>query len=111
MKTLLTTKGYVIQTKAEYDKSLQDAKGAGQKEAAPDGNQPQKTATKVVVNVTEGMTSIDVGRMLVGANIVQDAFGFSKDIENRGLQNKLHPGTFVVDSDMPIDQVISTIFK
>jgi hypothetical protein len=57
------------------------------------------------------MTSIDVGNILVRANLVPNAFTFSKDIEKKGLENKLRPGVFVVDSQMSYDQVISTIFK
>ena len=111
MKNKLETKGYVIQTKAEYDKIINDAKASVEKQASPDDNNPAKTVTKVIVNVSDGMTSIDVGKTLVQANLVQDAFAFSKDIEQKGLENKLRPGVYVVDSEMTLDQVISTIFK
>ena len=111
MKNKLETKGYVIQTKAEYDKIINDAKASVEKQASPDDNNPAKTVTKVIVNVSDGMTSIDVGKTLVQANLVQDAFTFSKDIEQKGLENKLRPGVYVVDSEMTLDQVISTIFK
>ncbi|WHY75395.1 aminodeoxychorismate lyase [Neobacillus sp. WH10] len=111
MKNKLEKKGYVIQTKDEYDKVMKDAKASAEKQASPDDNKPAKTVTKVIVNVSDGMTSIDVGRTLVQANLVQDAFAFSKDIEQKGLENKLRPGVYVVDSEMTLDQVISTIFK
>lgn len=109
MKKQLVSAGYIVQTKAEYDKSLQDA--AAPKPASGEQSTTAKAVTKVIVNVSEGMTSIDVGRMLVKAGIIQDAFQFSKDIENKGLMNKLRPGVFVVDSEMSYDQVITTIFK
>lgn len=110
MKSKLATAGYVVQTKADYDKSLNDAKAAAQKSAAPDNSQQQKPVTKVIVNVSEGMTSIDVGNTLQSAGLIQNAFDFSKDIENKGLENNLHPGTYNVDSSMSYDQIVSTIF-
>ncbi len=111
MKDQLATKGYIIQTKAEYDKNIQAAKASEQKQASPEDNQSAKQVTRVIVNVSEGMTSIDVGNMLEQAKIVPNAFDFSKDIEQKGLENKLRPGVFVVDSEMTYDQVVSTIFK
>ncbi|MDQ0200203.1 aminodeoxychorismate lyase [Neobacillus ginsengisoli] len=111
MKNTLVSKGYIVQTIAEFDKKMKDAKGADQKQAAPADNQSNKAVTKVILNVSDGMTSIDVGNMLVRANLVPNAFNFSKDIEKKGLENKLRPGVFVVDSNMSYDQVVSTIFK
>ncbi|MDQ1145750.1 cell division protein YceG involved in septum cleavage [Bacillus sp. SORGH_AS 510] len=100
MEQKLVAKGYVVQKKADYEKSL---KAANEKTA--------KTVTKVTINVTEGMTSIDVGNILVPSGIVSNAFEFSKTIEQRGLSNKLRPGTYVVDTEMSFDQVVATIFK
>jgi cell division protein YceG involved in septum cleavage len=107
MKNKLESSGYVIQTKAEYDKNMK----AAQKPASPADNKSDKSVTRVILNVSNGMTSIDVGNILVRANLVPNAFTFSKDIEKKGLENKLRPGVFVVDSQMSYDQVISTIFK
>ncbi|WP_223590665.1 endolytic transglycosylase MltG [Neobacillus bataviensis] len=111
MKEKLAAAGYVIQTKAEYDKSVKDAKTATQKQTPAEDAKSTKAVTKLIVNVSEGMTSIDVGNMLVKAGLVPNAFNFSKDIEKRGLMNKLRPGTFVVDSNMTYDQIVGTIFK
>lgn len=111
MKNKLAAAGYVVQTKAEYDKNLNDAKAAAQKAAPADDNKSKKTVYRVVLNVANGMTSINVGRALEKAKIIDDAFKFSKDIEKKNLENRLRPGTFVVDSDMSYDKVISTIFK
>lgn len=74
-------------------------------------NSVSADVTKVVLYVTQGMTSIDVGNMLKQANMIPNAFTFSKDVEKRGLENHLRPGIFVVDSEMTYDQVILTIFK
>lgn len=111
MKTQLQAEGYVVQTKAENDKQVQDAKASVQAKAAPAAADTTKPVTRVVVNVTDGMTSIDIGRVLAAANIVKNAFDFSKDIEAKKLENKLKPGVFVVDSKMTYDQVVATIFK
>ncbi|MEZ0116300.1 UNVERIFIED_ORG: mannitol-specific phosphotransferase system IIBC component [Heyndrickxia coagulans] len=105
MKDKLEHAGYVVQTKAAYDKDLADAKSSAEKSVKT------KTVNRVVFQVTDGMTSIDVGRLLEKANIVDDAFKFSKDVEKKGIENHLRPGTYVVDSTMSYDKVISTIFK
>lgn len=111
MKNKLAAAGYVVQTKTDYDKNLNDAKAAAQKATPAEDNKSKKTVYRVVLNVANGMTSIDVGRALEKAKIIDNAFQFSKDIEKKGIENKLRPGTFVVDSDMSRDQIISTIFK
>jgi cell division protein YceG involved in septum cleavage len=107
----LASKGYVVQTKDQYDKNLKDAKASGEKQDSSKDNETTKNVTRVIINVSDGMTSIDVGNMLETAKMIPNAFDFSNDIEKKGLQNNLRPGVFVVDSEMTIDQVISTIFK
>jgi hypothetical protein len=111
MKKKLVTKGYVVQTKDEYDKNMKAAKAAEQKQAPAENSKSNKNVTKVVVNVSEGMTSIDVANMLVKANLIPNALHFSQDIEKKGLDRNLRPGVYVVDSEMTSDQVIDTIFK
>lgn len=106
MKDKLSAAGYIVQTKAEYDKNIAASK---QKQGAPAVN--KTVVTRVIVNVSDGMTSIDVGRVLENAKIIPNAFNFSKDIEKKGLEKKLRPGTFVVDSGMSYDQIVTTIFK
>jgi hypothetical protein len=110
MKSKLVSAGYIVQTKAEYDKKINDAKSSAQKGATADKNS-NSSITRVIINVADGMTSIDVGRILESAKIVPNAFNFSKDIEGKGLENSLRPGIYEVDSSMSYDQVVSTIFK
>lgn len=107
----LVTNGYVVLTQAEYDKNMKDAKAVVPKQDSPEDNKSTKTVTRVVINVSNGMTSIDVGNMLEKAGMIPNAYNFTTDIEKKGLQNNLRQGVFVVDSDMSSDQVISTIFK
>lgn len=111
MKDKLISSGYVVQKKEEYEKNLKKVKKSDAKATAPSDGSENKVVFKAIVNVSQGMTSIDVGNILQKANIIPNAFKFSKDIESRGLENNLRPGTFVVDSQMPYDQIISTIFK
>ncbi|MEH7743674.1 aminodeoxychorismate lyase [Neobacillus drentensis] len=107
MKDKLLAAGYVVQPKAEYDQTLEAAKKA----ASTAANGSQKIAYRSVITVTQGMTSIDVGKMLEKAKIVPDDFKFSKDVEKKGVEKNLRPGTFVVDTEMTYDQIIATIFK
>lgn len=117
LKSELESLGYVVQTQEEYDKKLAEAaqsteKEQAEKEKADENAETEKTVTRVVINVSNGMTSIDVGRALEEAKLIdKDAFSFSKDIEARGLENKLKPGSYAVDSNMSYDEIISAIFK
>lgn len=135
MKTELTEKGYVIHTeeewqqqeaavtaaKADAEKAVKeaanakkaDAKKADAKKeteaAAPAGD--QKVVYKTVVNVSSGMTSIDVGRTLETAKIIPSALEFSQEVERRGLSSNLRPGIFEIESGMTVDQIIGIIFR
>src|SRR3954466_1416381 len=76
MKDKLVAKGYVVQTKDELEKILQAAKSS---ETTPaDSEEKDKAVTQVVVNVADGMTSIDVGNVLVQAQLIPDAFAFTQ---------------------------------
>ncbi|WP_045521586.1 aminodeoxychorismate lyase [Neobacillus niacini] len=108
MKEHLESAGYVVQTKDELEKTLQAAKNVETKPA--DSKEKDKPVTQVVVNVADGMTSIDVANVLVQASLIPDAFAFTQDIEARGLQNALRPGSYTVNSGMSYDQIIGTIF-
>ncbi|MEH7255220.1 aminodeoxychorismate lyase [Neobacillus niacini] len=109
MKEKLEVEGFVVQTKDELEKTLQAAKSS---ETTPiETEEKEKSVTQVVVNVANGMTSVDVANVLIQAQLIpDDAFAFTMDIESRGLQKALRPGSFVVDSGMSYDQIIGTIF-
>ncbi|GHH99087.1 aminodeoxychorismate lyase [Neobacillus kokaensis] len=111
MKDKLTAAGYVVQTKEDYDKNIETAKADGQKSAANDDG-GQKVVYRAVIGVSQGMTSIDVGKMLVKAKVIKgSAFQFSQAVEKKKVENKLRPGTYTVDSAMTRDEVIAAIFK
>ncbi|GAE24392.1 hypothetical protein JCM9140_310 [Halalkalibacter wakoensis JCM 9140] len=67
--------------------------------------------TKLILTVSTGMTSIDVGNALVKADMIENSMSFFNEVERRGVANSLRPGTFEITSEMTLDQIITTIFK
>jgi len=124
MKSSLTEKGFVVKTEEEW-KSQQAALESAQKAAqakpetpAPVDTPPaapaegEQVVYKTVVNVASGMTSIDVGRTLETAKVINiSAYDFSKEVENRGVEKYLKPGIFEIQSGMTVDEIIGTIFQ
>lgn len=106
----LTSKGYVIHTEDQWNKQLK-AMNEKQEEKASDKKDDGKVVYKTMLTVSTGMTSIDVGNALEQANIIKDGLDFYKEVEKRGLENELRPGTFDVESGMTTDEIISAIFK
>ncbi|MCA0149115.1 MULTISPECIES: endolytic transglycosylase MltG [Rossellomorea] len=106
----LTSKGYVIHTEDQWNKQLK-AMNENQEEKASDKKDDGKVVYKTMLTVSTGMTSIDVGNALEQANIIKDGLDFYKEVEKRGLENELRPGTFDVESGMTTDEIISAIFK
>ncbi len=122
----LTSKGYVVQTESEWNNELAAAKKTAEKDEAEkkeevekkDENdkkeQPeteQEVVYRTIINVTSGMTSIDVGKSLQHAKIIDDAFQFSKEVEKKGVATKMKLGIYEIDSSMTTDEIISIIFK
>ncbi len=79
----LVAKGYIVLPKAEYEKNFAAAKASGAKENSSEDNTPETTKTQVVLNVTNGMTSGDIGYLLRDAGMITDVFAFSTDIEKK----------------------------
>lgn len=125
MKEHLTDIGYVILSNEEWGKITGSEKVEGaestkgesanteqKNHSSQEGTTKQKTkVTLTTVSVAEGMTSIDVGKALQQAGYIDNAFNFTKIVEDRGLANKLRPGTYEVDSQMSIDQILAIFFK
>lgn len=109
----LTSNGFVIHTEDEWNKQLEAMNEKQEKKEADkqDENTDGKVIFKTMLTVSSGMTSIDVGNALEKANIIESGLDFYKEVENRGLENDLRPGTFEVESGMTTDEIISTIFK
>lgn len=116
MKTALTEKGYKVLTEVEYAEELAaaqiEAEESQQEAAAEETTEKAETIVyRTMVTVTQGMTSIDVGDALVSAKIIASRPEFVNLVEQKGLVQELRPGTFEVQSDMTLDQVIATIYK
>lgn len=114
MKDMLAAKGYVIFSEKEWKNQLaENAKAEENKPkdtAKEKNNDNQKVVYRTILNVSSGMTSIDVGRSLERAKIIESARAFSNEVEKRGLSNELRPGIFEVESGMNMDQILSVIF-
>lgn len=122
MKELLTSDGYIVLTEEEWVEELAAVEAAKNQEAEQakekeDEKQEQPGEVKEVIiyrtvlNVASGMTSIDVGNALVKGKIIDNAKAFFDEVEKRGLANDLRPGTFELDSEMSMNEVMNTIFK
>lgn len=109
MKSKLTTEGYVIHTDEEWEEQLASAKAATDNKETEDVK--EKVIYRTILNVTQGMTSIDVGEALERAQIIDKKMNFFNEVEKRGLSQKLRPGIYEVESGMTLDEVISTIYK
>lgn len=117
MQTQLEDKGFVVQTQDELDKQLADAQAEAAQEAQKESKEEKEEQPKeepvyrTIINVSSGMTAVDVGEVLEKAKIVKSGFEFYKKVEGQGVENKLRPGTFEVDSSMTEDEMIAVIFK
>ena len=110
MKNMLTSAGYVILTEDELLQKLAAVEaGETKKEPAEEGK--ETVIYRTILTVSSGMTSIDVGNALVQAHIIDNAMMFFNEVENRGLSNGLRPGSYEVNSEMTMEEVISIIFK
>ncbi len=111
----LVSGGFVVHTEEEWNKQLAEASNNKVAEEKQVDKENQTTEEKVVyraiLSVSMGMTSIDVGNALEKAKIIDDGLEFYKEVEKRGLENELKPGTFEFESGMSMEEIISTIFK
>ncbi|MFC7784880.1 hypothetical protein ACFQWC_10240 [Rossellomorea sp. GCM10028870] len=109
----LTSNGFVIHTENEWNKQLaaMNEKQEEEKEDIKERKNDDSVVYRTMLTVSTGMTSIDVGNALENANIIKSGLDFYKEVEKRGLENDLRPGTFEVESGMTTDEIISTIFK
>ncbi|USK58528.1 hypothetical protein [Peribacillus asahii] len=112
MKDLLSSEGYVIHTEKEWEEQLAEAKSSKDKaETEAKAETQEKIVYRTVLRVSKGMTSIDVGKNLQRARVIKSGQDFFNEVEQRGVENHLRPGTYVVQSDMTTEEIISVIFK
>ncbi|MFJ8245128.1 hypothetical protein [Peribacillus asahii] len=110
MKDLLSSEGYVVHTEKEWEEQLAEVKSSKDK-AETETETKEKIVYRTVLKVSKGMTSIDVGKALQRARIIKSGQAFFDEVEKSGVENNLRPGTYVVQSDMTTEEIISVIFK
>lgn len=116
MKESLASEGYVIHSEKEWEDQIAEAEAIKDKAEAEAEKETVKEPTekiiyRTVLTVSKGSTSIDVGKTLQKAKVIKNAYGFSDEVEKKGKANGLRPGTYVVDSEMTTEKIISIIFK
>ncbi|WP_456275117.1 hypothetical protein [Bacillus sp. AK128] len=122
MKESLTSAGYIIHTKEEWNKQLAaleevvvenetTSETEETTETIESEEEQEQVVYRTILNIASGMTSIDVGRVLVETNITDSAMSFVQEVEKRGLANDLRPGTYEINSNMTVDDVIALVFK
>ncbi|WHY12184.1 hypothetical protein QNH16_15380 [Peribacillus frigoritolerans] len=114
MKESLASEGYVIHSEKEWEDQIAEAqsvkdKAEAEKETIKEPT--EKIIYRTVLTVSKGSTSIDVGKTLQKAKVIKNANEFSDAVEKKGKANGLRPGTYVVDSAMTTEKIISIIFK
>ncbi|MCK2016446.1 hypothetical protein [Peribacillus frigoritolerans] len=114
MKESLASEGYVIHSEKEWEDQIAEAqsvkdKAEAEKETIKEPT--EKIIYRTVLTVSKGSTSIGVGKTLQKAKVIKNANEFSDAVEKKGKANGLRPGTYVVDSAMTTEKIISIIFK
>ena len=112
MKSLLTSEGYIIHTEEEWNEQVAAINEKEVTAKVETEATKEKIIYRTIITVSKGMTSIDVGKALQKTKIIEiSGFEFSKEVEKRKLESDLRPGTYKVESDMTMDEVIKAIFK
>ncbi|MCK0473086.1 endolytic transglycosylase MltG [Halalkalibacter sp. APA_J-10(15)] len=122
MTSELINEGYIVRSEDEWQTILDELDESHEEELnelrdriseLEDHDENSDGASviyRTILTVTPGMTSIDVGQALERANIIDRAMDFFDEVEDQGLANSLKPGTYEVDSEMSLSEVISEIF-
>ncbi|MGE8078799.1 hypothetical protein [Peribacillus loiseleuriae] len=114
MVHLLTSEGYIIHTEDEWNEAVTANKATEEntkKETSEDVTQKEKIVYRTILSVSSGMTSIDIEKILKSTKSIDPTIHFSKEVEKRGLSNKLRPGIYQIDSGMTMEEIIAVIFK
>ncbi|MBD7938607.1 MULTISPECIES: hypothetical protein [Cytobacillus] len=121
MEEALQSQGFIIHSEKEWNNINKDMKDIASvkeeneklKKQLNDAkaNENEKAVYRTMLTVTSGMTSIDVGDALESAKIIKNGKDFFDTVEKKGLENDLRPGTFEVNSDMSMNDLVNTVFK
>ncbi|MED1605432.1 hypothetical protein P4U90_08805 [Cytobacillus kochii] len=121
MEEALQSQGFIIHSEEEWNNINKDMKDIASvkeeneklKKQLNDAkeNENEKAVYRTMLTVTSGMTSIDVGNALESAKIIKNGKDFFDAVEEKGLENDLRPGTFEVNSDMSMNELVNKVFK
>jgi|GEM_PF-889828 len=104
-KTEDASNGKPVDEKASSEENAKGESTAGQ------ANEEAKNEV-LTITVNPGMTSYDVGQQLAAKGFIDmNAFSFSKEVEKRGLAEKLQLGQYEVKKSMTVDEIISLFFR
>lgn len=77
--------------------------------AAPSPEAPAQEAAAIHVRIPSGTTGIQIAGILRDAGLVESTSDFIDRIEARGLSARLQSGTFEIESDKTLDQIIDIL--
>ncbi|MFJ5625539.1 hypothetical protein ACIQD3_23235 [Peribacillus loiseleuriae] len=110
----LTSVGFVVKPAEEWKKqpAAKEAPKVNPKEEPSKADSAkEKVVYRTILSVSKGMTSIDIEKILKSTKSIDPTIHFSKEVEKRGLSNKLRPGIYQIDSGMTMEEIIAVIFK
>lgn len=117
-KEVLTNEGFVVVSKAEYDKL-----SAPQTKEVPAKDEEQKEETKApekeeevkvvhfALEITSGMSTGEISTKLKQANIINNEEDFEQFLIDNGYHTKVQVGTFELNSQMNHEEIAKTITK
>ncbi|NEU30733.1 endolytic transglycosylase MltG [bacterium LRH843] len=97
MKQTLETEGFIILSTEEMDKMQADLQQASETEA--------KTIYTMVLQVTAGMTSLDIAEQLVRGHIISDRSVFLDYVNANQLAGALRAGEYELNSNETIEEI------
>ncbi|MFS0786321.1 hypothetical protein ABC345_08115 [Shouchella sp. 1P09AA] len=114
MANYLQENGYAVETQETWDEleaQLATAQTEDESSNEEQSENDEQIAYRTILHVVPGMTSIDVGEMLEDAGIVDSAYDFYEEVDNRGLSNDLRPQvTGELTSEMSLSEVVDEFF-
>ncbi|HEY8556365.1 MAG TPA: endolytic transglycosylase MltG, partial [Actinomycetes bacterium] len=72
---------------------------------------PPPPGQAVTITVSSGQSSVEIGRALRDAGVVDSVNRFRDVAEERGLDSLLKPGTYKLETGMSIDAVLDILAK
>nr|WP_275580403.1 endolytic transglycosylase MltG [Metabacillus iocasae] len=98
----LDSKGYATIKQADYEHLLQAQKNQKHNEnSAPhEKDKASHLINKAKIEITSGMTSMDISSKLVEAKIIKNSADFEQYLAKNQLTTKIQIGSYLLSSDM-----------